>query len=338
MKILLVSPQAIPTPPTSYGGIEWIVYHLAYCYAEKGHQVGVVCHPDSQLPPGVEKLAKRAPDVQMPEDAAFKAVADRVKKGDWDIIHDHSHAKRSFVLMREDEDKYKYLTTYHNLSGTYTPVFYPCATAVSQALATYYETEYGFPCKAVLNATDVSSFPFSKEKGDRYLYVGRPWKEKGVLDAVMFCKELNVPLDVVAGRIPGDQAGVALQVARECKEPVWRYWGTVNNETKIELYKYAKALLFPVQYLEPFGLNLIEALSCGTPVVTSDVGPMKEIIKHGETGFIASTPREFKEFMLSVHEIDPEACREDAEKRWNRTRMADDYLALYDRVLKGEKW
>lgn len=340
MKILLVSPQAVPTPPPGYGGIEWIVYHLAYTLRERGHQVAVSCHPQSNLPSGVEKISPK-PDVPgvNAEDSSIKGIADRIRKGDWDIIHDHSHFKRTFVVVREDEEKYKHMITYHNLGGTFVPAFYPCATAVSVALAKNYEEEYGFPCKGVLNALDVSQFPFSKDKGDRFLYVGRPWKEKGILEAINFCKEMNVPIDVVAGRIPGDTPGVAVEAARMCRAPMWKYWGTVSHEHKLELYKYAKALLFPVQYLEPFGLNVIEALACGTPVIASNVGPMSEIIKHGETGFLAQTPREFKEFMGLVHEIDPEACRADAEKRWSRQRMTDDYFKLYQGIVeRGEKW
>lgn len=335
MKILLISPQAIETPPRGYGGIEWIVYNLGYTLLERGHQVSITCHPGSNLAPGIEKIS---PSQIGNEDQVIRDIATRLRRNEWDVIHDHSHMKRSFVVIREDEENYKHMATYHNLWGTYVPAYYPCATAVSDALARDYEDNYGFPCKGVLNAMDVFSMPFSKDKGDRFLFVGRPWKEKGILDALSFCKELNVPLDVVAGRIPGDTAGVAVDVARGCREPMWKYWGTVSNDTKIELYKYAKALIFPVQYLEPFGLNVIEALACGTPVIASDIGPMKEIIKHGETGFLAQTPKEFKEFMGRVHEIDPQACRDDAEKRFHRTRMTDDYTSLYKRIMEGERW
>jgi glycosyltransferase involved in cell wall biosynthesis len=130
-----------------------------------------------------------------------------------------------------------------------------------------------------------------------------------------------------------------VEVARECWFlSKWEYLGEVRHEEKVDLLSRAKALLFPVQWAEPFGLTVIEALACGTPTIAYRHAAMPEIIKDGETGFLVKDEKTFMNAMRKIDNIDPEDCRKDAEKRWSSERMAKDYVELFDEVLRGGKW
>src|SRR5690606_33906727 len=103
------------------------------------------------------------------------------------------------------------------------------------------------------------------------------------------------------------------------------YSGNLGGFRKHKFIAQAKALLFPIQWEEPFGMAVIEALACGTPVVAMNRGAMPEIIEHGVTGFLANNEEEFGEYMLRVDEIDPAECRRSAEERFSAITMAESY-------------
>ncbi|MBC7746434.1 glycosyltransferase, partial [Pedobacter sp.] len=107
-----------------------------------------------------------------------------------------------------------------------------------------------------------------------------------------------------------------------------------SGRTKQRLLGRAKALLFPIQWEEPFGMAVIEALACGTPVVAMNRGAMSEIIKHGVNGFLANSIEEFEEYMTRVGEISPEACRVSVEENFSLDSMADGYIERYKEVLR----
>ena len=111
--------------------------------------------------------------------------------------------------------------------------------------------------------------------------------------------------------------------------------GLLPFKTKLKLYQQAKALLFPIRWDEPFGLVMIEAMSCGTPVVAFNRGSIPEVIKHGVSGFIADNYREFVSYANKAHEIDPKKCRRWVEKKFSVKAMTDDYVRVYKKMLKS---
>jgi glycosyltransferase involved in cell wall biosynthesis len=109
--------------------------------------------------------------------------------------------------------------------------------------------------------------------------------------------------------------------------------GEVSGQHKLEFISKARALLFPIEWNEPFGMAAIEALACGTPVVSMARGALPEIITHGVNGYLANTEKEFKFYMRKIDEIDPAACRQSVERKFSGRVMAKNYLARYQKVL-----
>jgi len=262
------------------------------------------------------------------------------KLQEYDIIHDHSHAKYVYSVFRDYPDKFYYCSTSHDPGVANVPVDKPNWICVSHAHAKSHKEQSGIDARVVYNAIDPKMFKYKEEKSDRYLFISRPTPDKDPIDAVKMCKELDVPLDMVCGRVTGITKE-AVTCARMCLlGSKWKWWGEISHSKKVELLSNAKALIFPIAWdKEPFGLVVVEALISGTPVVTYDRGPMKELIIHGKTGYLANTRKEFMEYMLQVDSINPKDCRRSVyDKKFIPRRMCSDYIKIYRDVLRGIKW
>lgn len=216
-----------------------------------------------------------------------------------------------------------------------------------------------FSLKPVHNALDVDLTRFQERKQPFFITLARFSRDKGQHLAAKFCTELKMPL-----RMAGTVAGIstARELNRELANPLSvyradddfryysdkvlkytldnprvRYVGNLSGAKKRTTVAQAKALLFPIDWEEPFGMAVIEALASGTPVVAMNRGAMPEIIEHGKTGFLANTKAEFKEYMQRVDEIDPHDCRASIEKNFSADKMAQDYLDRYGEVIRLAK-
>ncbi|OGL37407.1 hypothetical protein A3E49_00070 [Candidatus Saccharibacteria bacterium RIFCSPHIGHO2_12_FULL_49_19] len=207
----------------------------------------------------------------------------------------------------------------------------------------------------VHNGVDVELFPFQPKKQKHFITMARFSTEKGQHIAAKLCDELGYRLEM-AGTIAGINTPrqLVLELAhplsdyrayvdfRYYSDKVWpitvknqgiRFVGNLSGRRKLRFLANAKALLFPIDWEEPFGMAVIEALACGTPVVAMKRGAMPEIIEHGVNGFLASTEAEFKNYMQQVDQIDPEACRQSVEEKFSVPVMAQAYLDRYRSVL-----
>ena len=209
----------------------------------------------------------------------------------------------------------------------------------------------------VHNPIKMRSFPFVKKKGDYFATLARFHPDKGQALAVRACKELGYYL-----KMAGSVAGIASrrQVLMELANPSsayrsladFRYFsdqifphidgdiehiGEVQGREKMRFISRARALLFPIQWDEPFGMAATEALACGTPVVAMNRGALPEIIEHGVNGFLANNYKEFKQYMQRVDEIDPGDCRRSVTDKFSATRIAQQYLERYHEVLARAK-
>lgn len=209
---------------------------------------------------------------------------------------------------------------------------------------------------AVYNSVDLAEYPFvdSDEREDYYITLARFTRDKGQALAAKLAEELGVKL-----RMAGTVAGIAnprellvelanansqhhskeqfvyfrdkilpLLIPRQIE-----YVGNVSGERKMRFISHAKALLFPIDWEEPFGLSVIEANACGTPVVAFNRGAMPELIVHGVNGFLVKTEREFKKYMQRVDEINPADCRRIVQERFSAKVMAQNYLQRYQDIL-----
>jgi glycosyltransferase involved in cell wall biosynthesis len=200
---------------------------------------------------------------------------------------------------------------------------------------------------AVHNAIDIDTFPFVERKKDYFITLARFTSDKGQHIAAKHAVKLRKRLRM-AGTVAG--IGSSRKLLFELSNPLspyrqneeFRYYSDkilpyALRYPRMKFLSEAKALLFPIQWEEPFGMAVIEALACGTPVVAMNRGAMPEIIEHGVTGFLANNEKEFCEYMQRVDEIDPKACRRSVEEKFSTTMMAQTYLDRYNEVLERTK-
>jgi glycosyltransferase involved in cell wall biosynthesis len=209
------------------------------------------------------------------------------------------------------------------------------------------------PC--VHNAVDTDQFPFNDKKSDYFVTLARFHPEKGQHIAVRACKDLGYKLRMAGG--VGDimqPRKLMLELAnplskyrglidfRYFSDEIFPYLeqgsiehlGEVSGQRKLNVLSHAKALLFPIQWEEPFGMAPIEALACGTPVIAMARGALPEIIEHSVNGFLAQNEKEFRHYMTRIDEIDPAKCRESVERKFSAATMAKNYLNRYQTILQ----
>lgn len=213
----------------------------------------------------------------------------------------------------------------------------------------------------VHNAVDVEQLPFVGREGKKkyFITLARFCEDKGQHIAAKICARHGYRLRM-AGTVAtiASQRKLMFEIANPLssyrgdddfkyysdkvlpyvlRSPKVSYTGSVGGKRKLKFISEAQALLFPIQWEEPFGMSVIEALACGTPVVAMRRGAMPEIIEHGVTGFLANDEREFAEYMKRVDEIDPVACRAAVEKKFSEQRMARRYVSRYMQAIEMAK-
>lgn len=211
----------------------------------------------------------------------------------------------------------------------------------------------------VYNAINVNEFRFQKKKQSYFLTMGRFSPYKGQHIAAELCHQMKYSLKMT-GVIAGIDSLKQLQLELAnplsdyrsfndfryysdkilpitARNPRIKYIGSIRGTRKVNIIAGAKAFLFPILWEEPFGMVVIEALACGTPVVAMNRGAMPEIIKHGVNGFLANSVAEFQEYMKRVDEIDPEACRQSVVDKFSSSVMAQTYLDRYNQIIKQDR-
>jgi glycosyltransferase involved in cell wall biosynthesis len=172
-----------------------------------------------------------------------------------------------------------------------------------------------------------------ESSGDYFAFLGRVSPEKGLADAIEVANRLRVRLNVAAKIDQADREYFEKTIAPLFENPYVNFIGEIGEGEKEEFLGGAKALLAPIDWPEPFGLVIIEALACGTPVIGFNRGSLPELIDHGETGFIVQNVDEAVEAANWLPDISRRACREAFEQRFTAQRMASNYLTVYAGVL-----
>ncbi len=194
------------------------------------------------------------------------------------------------------------------------------------------------PVAAVIHhGLEAAAFPVGDgtgdERGDYVLFVGRMSPDKGAHRAVEVARRAGRRILLAAKmREPAEQAYFADQV-RPLLGPDAVYLGEVEHQQKLQLLAGARAVLFPIRWNEPFGMVLLEAMACGTPVLAFPEGAVPEVIDHGRTGFLCQDEDDMVRWLARIDEIDRGQCRQAVEGYFSTTRMVADHVALYERLL-----
>jgi len=344
MKICIISCFAIETPPRGYGGAEAQVHYLARGLAERRHKVLLVGAKGSYCE-GAEvfeaiESAYRGLEI---EEEAYKRYKDTVLSWKPDVILDHSHFFSTYRLKLQDPTL-RVVKTWHDLQPAFSPPpkgSYDLMVGVSKFHTRFLEDKWGLPHGSIVpiyNGIDVEKFPFHEEKQDFLLYFSRIAEGKGALEAIKLAKRHRFKL-VVAGEDSvekGNDPAYVWACMKESDGGQIKYLGRVSEEEKMDLMCGAKAVIVPLlreHYQEVFGLWAVESMVCGTPVLTLKNGAMEELVKHGETGFIAETVEELPQYVEKLPEIKSSACREHVRNNFNLELMCKRYLDLCDKVV-----
>ena len=334
MKIALIGTEALACPPKRYGGVESMVYDLCKGLTEKGIDVTLFACNGSKSPSGklIEVIEEGWGRTGQCEEFEKRIVGMKHALKKFDVIHDNSHIKPCWKIHK------RVLNTLHweqNPGQCHRHNI----VAISEGLANWVRPRNkGRKVRVVHNGCDFSKFAFKKDKSDRFLFLSAITPAKGADVALLVAKEMGLKIDF-AGL--GGSTSVAIE--QESKiNPNIRYLGEVSEEQKISLYQNAKALIFPTgvhgNWVESFGLVVIEAMSCGTPAIAWNNGAMPEIIEHNKTGFICNSLEDIKNAIRNIDKIRQEDCRKRVEENFTYQVMAKNYIKLYKKLIDGKSW
>ncbi|MDT3428366.1 glycosyltransferase involved in cell wall biosynthesis [Paenibacillus forsythiae] len=316
MRILQVAPNHETVPPPRDGGTERIIYELSQELVKRGHEVILFA------PNGSYIWGSVIPYPFYGDDAIASYVVENLPEN-IDIIHDHTFDS----ALSRIEINVPVVHTIH--LPVYNPVYFPIY--VSRSARETIGGGYGFD---VNNGIVVDEYEFSHEKGDFLLFMGRIVREKGVLQA-MDLAEMTGQRLVIAGPIHDEEMFIQEVTPRLNRNSLLQYVGPVGGRVRQDLLKYARCLLFPIQWEEPFGLVLIEAMACGTPVLAMAKGAVPEILEP----FPEMMCDSFEEMAGKLYDYQapylPEKLRYYVGERFSVSRMVDRYLYLYQLAISG---
>ncbi len=348
MRIAMISPPWIPVPPSGYGGIEWVVHLLTEELVARGHDVTLFATGDSRTSAELKyvyevaqpSLMHQALPYAMHDGVAFAHVLEEARAGrPYDVIHDHTAwVALAFAPLLPTP----LVHTLHGAALPHERAFFRQVrdNATFVAISSYQTTTFTdiVISSVVPNAVAVSTYPYEPRKQDFVLCLGRVSRDKAQGLAIQAAKKAGLPI-VLAGKVdPGDDAAYfeeAILPFVDGNSVIFE--GEVSDDRKRELYANARALLFPIQWEEPFGLVMIEALACGTPVIACPRGAVPEVVTDEVTGFLVNDVDEMVDAIGKLEKISPEACRADVEKRFAPHVMADNYLRVYEQAAKTSR-
>ena len=340
MRIALVSPPWLPVPPTGYGGTETVIDRLARGFATNGHQVVLFATGDSTCPVPTrwafaeamtERIGNAAVEIQHVAHAYGEADT-------FDVVHDHTLVGP--ILSAQFPDL-TVVTTNHGPFNRELSSLYRSITPRVPVIAIsehHARSATGVPIAAVIrHGLDLAQFPFGSGDGGYFLYLGRMTPEKGARTAALVARRAGVPLVIAAkSREPAEQAYFEREVRPLLGGNV-EFVGEVGGAEKLRLLGGARALLNPITWPEPFGLVMIEAMACGTPVIAYRSGSVPEVVEDGVTGFIVDGEEDAVRAVRELPRLDRRTIRARFEKRFTAVRMAREYEARYrDLVANAE--
>jgi glycosyltransferase involved in cell wall biosynthesis len=342
MKIAQVAPLYESVPPRLYGGTERVVSWLTEQLVSLGHDVTLFASGDSvtnaRLVP-VCKQALRMNPTCVDATAHHVLMMERVftRASDFDLIHFHVDYLH-FSLSRRSQ--VPTLSTLHGRLDI--PDLVPLydnfreVPLVSISDAQREPLSWANWQATVHHGLPRESLHFCPGAGKYLAFLGRVSPEKGVEQAIEIAATSAMPLKIAAKVDRTDRDYFERAIKPLLDHPLVEFIGEIGHAEKNEFLGNAAALLFPINWPEPFGLVLIEAMACGTPVIAYPFGSVPEIIPDGVAGFVVDDVKGAVDAVNRIHEIDRRECHEHFERHFTDERMAREYLNVYRRLVRGE--
>jgi glycosyltransferase involved in cell wall biosynthesis len=341
LRIAQIAPLVESVPPKFYGGTERVVAYLTDALVKLGHDVTLFASGDSttkaRLMPVIPSALRLGNYVdQMAGNILqLQEVMDRAHE--FDLLHFHTDYLH-FPVTRLSKNKT--LTTLHGrldipeLKPLYQKFTDIPVISISNAqrrplpMANWVATVYhGLP---------VDLYQPGNGAGDYVVFLGRFSPEKRADRAIEIARRAGVKIKIAAKVDKADERYFEKEIRHLLDQPHVEYLHEIGEPDKGALLGNAKALLFPIDWPEPFGMVLIEAMACGTPVIAYSHGSVPEIIEHGKTGFIVTNIDKAAEALRNIHLISRSTCRDTFEKKYSDIVMAKNYVRLYEKMLRKQ--
>lgn len=354
LKIGQISPLNLPIPPKKYGGTERVIFFLCEQLKKMGHEVFLFaskdCKVSCRLIPVTNKalwLSKKIKEYTPYYAFLIAQIVKKTKELKLDILHDHL-GPFSLALYGQikipifhtlhvplDEEKKDRALIYKKLK----------AKLVSISFAQRKKFPNLNYVANIYNGIDISQFPFNRKPKDYFIWVGELSQRKGILEVIKIAKLGKLKL-ILAGRIPPpnqrkDHQFFKKYIEKQLNRGKIIYLGELTTK-KLSFYlRQARAFLYPLQWEEPFGLVMVEAMASGTPVIAFKRGSVPEVVKNNFSGFVVSPFKKqeqnfegFLEAIENIPKIKRENCRQWVEKNFTKEKMAKEYEKLFLRFLQ----
>jgi glycosyltransferase involved in cell wall biosynthesis len=337
MRIAVIAPPFFSIPPDGYGGIEAVVAMLVDGLVDRGHDVTLIAAGADATradfvatyeSPQAELLGRPLPEL------THAARADRaLAELRPDIVHDHTASGPAVALGRSAPSV---ITCHGPVTGEWGEYLQAAAGGMALVAISQFQVDKApeLPWRGVVpNALDATDLPFRTDKDDFVVWLGRMSPDKGAHLAIDISRKAGKRLVLAAKCSEPDEKHYFADQVEPRLGPGVEWLGELGGHEKYELLAAASGLVFPIDWDEPFGMVMIEAMACGTPVLALGRGSVPEIVVDGVTGFVRTRPDELVEAMGRLGELDPAACRAHVIDHFGPERMVAGYEQVYADVL-----
>jgi glycosyltransferase involved in cell wall biosynthesis len=343
MRIAQVAPLYESVPPKYYGGTERVVSYLTEELVRQGHEVTLFASGDSGTKARLVAACRRSLRL---DECCIDQMAHQIlmlehvfqRAGEFDIIHFHVDYLH-FPLSRRQP--ITHVTTLHGRLDIpdLIPLYqeFQDMPVISISNAQRKPLPWANWQATVYHGLPADLYRFRAQPGSYLAFMGRISPEKRVDRAIEIAKRIQIPLKIAAKVDPVDKDYFETVIAPLLDDLLIEFVGEIGDAQKNEFLGNAYALLLPIDWPEPFGLVMIEAMACGTPVIAYRGGAVPEIMEEGHTGFIVEELEDAVEAVRRVPELSRKRCREVFEQRFTATRMANDYVRVYERLINRKQ-
>jgi glycosyltransferase involved in cell wall biosynthesis len=363
MRIAQIAPPWITLPPKNYGGTESVISTLVEEQVAQGHKVTLFAPGDAKTSAKLvsffpKSLLQQGVPWSMHPKAFYhlQKAMEQVREQDFDIVHTHlSSGSDLYLFPLTAALALPHVTTLHSHfpfdrgpggwvgdADRYYMDWAPFVpmVAISESARAQEKLPLNF-VGVVHNGIEMSQYhSTSKKRGDYFVWLGRFVPEKGPHLAIEAAKRAQVPL-ILAGTmdryVKASMVYFQEQIKTQIDEEQIKYIGPVNMKQKIRLLSRARGLLNPIEWEEPFGMVMIEAMALGCPVISFARGAAPEIVVDGSTGFLVQHVDEMVQSIPRIDEIDPETTRLHVERNFSAQVMAEKYTQIYEKVIAMSK-
>jgi glycosyltransferase involved in cell wall biosynthesis len=345
MKIAQITSVYLSVPPATYGGTERIVYHLCQRLTRRGHQVELFASGDSRVDCALHAVlpiaSQNDPGSTFYLEKEFEArnTYNLYRQAcRFDVIHAHWTTLAPYFSVFTSTPTlvtYAYMEKHiHEYYRRHFPLCYPVCVSRAQTKLLGDES-----IPVVYNGVDLDEIRFNGTPDDFFIIVGRMTPGKGIADAIRIAKKAKTKLLIighVTSHLPWSEEYFVKEVKPHIDGDQIRHIERLAYREVVQLMGKAKGFLFPLQWDEPFGMVVVEAMAAGTPVLSYRRGSMPELIKNGETGYLLDSEDEMVAMMHRTGTLDRARCRSWVEERFSVQQMIENYERLYGLIVSGQ--